>query len=91
MDGTTMNKPTRWEIMRRNRPKLVKASESMVQRIDRIEREITEEWDTIAADDLRMLEEALARAREQSLRRSSPSLARRLLNWTMGMGARAHG
>jgi hypothetical protein len=86
-----MNKPSRWEIMRRNRPKLVKARENLRQRIDRIEREVTAEWDTVAAEDLRLLEAALAHAREQSLPRSRPSALRRFLEWTMAMGARAHG
>jgi len=36
---------TLFEIMRGNRPKLVKARETLRQRIDRIEREVTASWD----------------------------------------------
>jgi hypothetical protein len=80
-----MNKPTRYEIMRRNRPKLLKARSPkrfLRERIDAIEREIVEEWTPTEVDEVRRTEERLALRAELQLRRPrQPSPLRRLLEW----------
>jgi uncharacterized protein (UPF0216 family) len=64
----TMNKPTRFEIMRRNRPKVIKARKTMRQWIDHLEAEVTAPWGTEYERELRETAEALARDRERQLR-----------------------
>jgi len=84
-----MTRPTRFQIMRRNRPKVAKARKTLRERIDEIERTMCAEWGEVVVleKDLAEAQEQLARSRERQLPR--PSRLRRLFDWTMSMGAGA--
>jgi hypothetical protein len=85
-----MNKPSRYEIMRRNRPKLLKArspKKALRERIDEIERQVVEDWTPTEVEEIRQTEERLAlRAELQVYRPRRPqSRLRKLLQWLPGM------
>ena len=83
-----MTRPSKFEIMRHNRSKGAKPLKATLrQRIDDIEAEMEAEWGAVTGE-LAALQENLAWARERQLPRR-PSRLRRLVNWTMGMGAAA--
>jgi len=86
-----MTRPTRFQIMRRNRPKLKRVQKSLRQRIDDIEREMLAEWraEALLKEQHKLAVAAAQLARYGNAQPPRRSRLSRFLNWTMGMGANA--
>jgi hypothetical protein len=82
-----MSMPSKFEVMRRNRPKVARARTTILEKIAQVEAEVTAQWEVDHSEQLREIAEAIAHDRERQLRRVS--WLRRALNWSMGFGAAA--
>lgn len=80
-----MNRPTPFENMRRNRPKVERSRNSLRDRIDRLEREVCD-WSVAAEAAIEDVQEQLTVARQVQPR---PGLLRRVFNFACGLGENA--